>query len=192
MCHSPGHGGLLQLLIHTLISAPQTLAQSAQCRLWLVQADRSIGLIMPFSSAQMKALCLRAEEQTLRFTLKAFCGTAGCVQRCGWGLYNLAALGNYKDKWREARSITHPVREGGLRLGNFVLSKPPQPPWLPTFSLSLTPATICTMFFSMRLLFLSISVSFPRLLSGTEVFIYTSSAAQIAPLPSLAAHCNLK
>lgn len=87
------------------------------------EADRSIGLIMPFSSTQMKALCLQAQPWTLRITFKAFCGCTGCVQCCGWGLYNLAALGNYKDKWREAQSITHPVRERGLKLGNFVFSK---------------------------------------------------------------------
>lgn len=83
---------------------------------------------MPISSAQMKALCLLAEPWTLCITLKAFFGSTGCAQCCRWSLYNLAALGNYKDKWREARSITHPVREGGLRLGNFVFSKPAPTP----------------------------------------------------------------
>lgn len=78
---------------------------------------------MPFSSTQMKALCLQAQHWTLRITSKAFRGWMGCVQCCGCGLYNLAALGNYKDKWREAQCITHPVSKRGLRLGNFVFSK---------------------------------------------------------------------
>lgn len=39
--HAPGFRGLLQLLIQTLISPPQTPAQSAQCRPWLVsQTDQ--------------------------------------------------------------------------------------------------------------------------------------------------------
>uniref|UniRef100_A0A8C6MIQ1 Sidekick cell adhesion molecule 2 n=1 Tax=Nothobranchius furzeri TaxID=105023 RepID=A0A8C6MIQ1_NOTFU len=38
------------------------------------EAARSIGLIMPFSSVQMKALCLQTLPWTLRITLKAFCG----------------------------------------------------------------------------------------------------------------------
>lgn len=86
------------------------------------EADRSIGLIMPFSSAQMKALCLQAQPWTMRNTLKAFFGSAGCVQRCRWGRYNLAAFGNYKDKWREAQCITHPDRGRDLRLEDFVFS----------------------------------------------------------------------
>lgn len=112
------------------------------------EADRSIGLIMPFSSAQMKALCLQAQPWTLHITLKSFCGCTGCVQCCGWGLYNLVALGNYKDKWREAQSITHPVTERILRRGNFVFSKAaptcPYPPTLPNFSLS--PPLACLFF----------------------------------------------
>lgn len=179
------------------------------------EADRSIGLIMPFSSAQMKALCLQAQLWTLRITLKAFFGCAGCVQCCGWGLYNLAALGNYKDKWREAQSITHPVRERGLRLGNFVFSKAalaaPTPhgflvshslflllpcvlrffsSFSPPSSLSVYVCTICAVFFS--ICFLSIQPlpsppPYPPIhlhwCRGMEVFIYTSSAAQIALLP---------
>lgn len=39
--HAPGFRGLLRLLIQTLISPPQTPAQSAQCRPWLVsQTDQ--------------------------------------------------------------------------------------------------------------------------------------------------------
>lgn len=39
--HAPGLCGLLQLLIQTLISLPQTPAQSAQCRPWLAsQTDQ--------------------------------------------------------------------------------------------------------------------------------------------------------
>lgn len=34
---APGHSSILQLLIQTLISPRQTLAQSAQCRPWLVR-----------------------------------------------------------------------------------------------------------------------------------------------------------
>lgn len=110
------------------------------------EADRSIGLIMPFSSTQMKALCLRAQPWT--FTFKAFSGCSGCVQCCGWGLYNLAALGNYKDKWREAESITHLVRKGGLRLGNFVFfESSPHPPWPPHFTLFLLLACVLVFVF---------------------------------------------
>lgn len=127
---------------------------------------------MPFSSTQMKALCLQAQHWTLRITSKAFCGWMGCVQCCGCGLYNLAALGNYKDKWREAQCITHPVSERGLRLGNFVFSKAAHTPlWLPCFSLLLVcihillyfPSYICFSVYSILLL-LSISLSLSCLL----------------------------
>lgn len=162
---------------------------------------------MPFSSAQMKALCLQAQPWTLRITLKAFCGCTGCVQCCGWGLYNLAALGNYKDKWREAQSITHPVREGGLRLGNFVFSKaapttPSPDGFLVSHSLFLLLAGIlfwsknlCCIFLHLLSVYsplppLSVFLTHPLSLPilsywsrGIEVFIYTSSAAQIALLP---------
>lgn len=129
------------------------------------EADRSIGLIMPFSSAQMKALCLQAQPWTLRITLKAFCGCTGCVQCCGWGLYNLAALGNYKDKWREAQSITHPVRERGLRLENFVFSKAASTtptPMASYFSLSLPPTCLRSFFLCVQsLLFLHLLSVYP-------------------------------
>lgn len=121
------------------------------------EADRSIGLIMPFSSTQMKALCLRAQPWTLRITFKAFCGCTGCVQCCGWGLYNLAALGNYKDKWREAQSITHPVRERGLKLGNFLFFlKQPTPRIASTIFLLLA----CILFFFLLFFLWTISAVF--------------------------------
>lgn len=159
------------------------------------EADRSMGLIMPFSSAQMKALCLQAQPWTLRITLKAFFGCTGCVQCCGWGLYNLAALGNYKDKWREAQSITHPVREGVLRLGNFVFSKAAPTTATPHgFLVShslflLLPCvlfcvyTICVVFFSICFLSISPFLLFPTpstslslsLSSFTDLEVWKSS-----------------
>lgn len=161
------------------------------------EADRSIGLIMPFSSTQMKALCLRAQPWTLRITFKAFCGCTGCVQCCGWGLYNLAALGNYKDKWREAQSITHPVRERGLKLGNFFFFfKAAHTPYSfhnlpPTclhsffFSSFFFMDDLCCIFPILPPLSVSLTLTLPICFywsRGMEVFIYTSSAAQIAPL----------
>lgn len=123
----------------------------------------------------MKALCLQAQPWTLRITFKAFCGRAGCVQCCGWGLYNLAALGNYKDKWREAQSITHPVRERGLRLGNCVFESSPHPPWLLSFTLFLLFACILVFVFLLVFFIVFFSISVYSLLASLSLSLSPSS-----------------
>lgn len=118
-----GISDLLQLLIQTLISPPQTLAQLAECCLWLLrQTDQYVRSCL-FHLLKWKHFVSEVSPGLGASPLWLFVAALHCVQCCTQGLYNLAALGNYKDKWREAQSITHPVREGGLRRGIFVFSK---------------------------------------------------------------------